>query len=158
MMFMKKVISVFSKILVCIDGSKKSQKALSKAISIAEKFDSKLMLLLVVEERQVNFWDDTEFKVGVERPQIHLKKESKIYRQAVKILNDLAKRVPSQTNCVTEILTGDPTKVIVNYAKKKKPDLIIIGSRGLGGFNKLLLGSVSSKVVDHVSTSVLVIR
>ncbi len=152
------MISVFSKILVCIDGSKKSQKALSKAISIAKKFDSKLTLLLVVEERLVDFWDDTEFKVDIERPQIHLKKESKIYQQAVKILNDLAKRIPSQTNYVTDILTGDPAKVIINYAKKKNPDLIIIGSRGLGGFKKLLLGSVSSKVVSHVSTSVLVIR
>jgi len=155
---MKKVVSVFSNILVCVDGSKKSQKALSKAISIAEKFGSKLTILLVVEERKVDFWNDTEFKVGVERPQIHLKKESKIYRQAVKILKDFAKRVPSQTNCITEILTGDPAKVIVNYVKKNKPDLTIVGSRGLGGFNKLLLGSVSSKVVDHVSTSVLVIR
>ena len=152
------MISVFSKILVCIDGSKKSQKALSKGISIAKKFDSKLTLLLVVEERLVDFWDDTEFKVDIERPQIHLKKESKIYQQAVKILNDLAKRIPSQTNYVTDILTGDPAKVIINYAKKKNPDLIIIGSRGLGGFKKLLLGSVSSKVVSHVSTSVLVIR
>ena len=122
------MISVFSKILVCIDGSKKSQKALSKAISIAKKFDSKLTLLLVVEERLVDFWDDTEFKVDIERPQIHLKKESKIYQQAVKILNDLAKRIPSQTNYVTDILTGDPAKVSVNYAKKKKPDFIIIGS------------------------------
>jgi nucleotide-binding universal stress UspA family protein len=46
----------------------------------------------------------------------------------------------------------------VNYSKKKKPDVIIMGSRGLGGFSKLLLGSVSNKVVDHVSSSVLVIR
>jgi nucleotide-binding universal stress UspA family protein len=141
-----------------VDNSKQSQKALSRAISVAEKFDSKLSILMVIEENKVNFWDDTEFKVGAERPQIHLKKESRIYRQAKKILNDLAKRVPSQINCVTEILTGDPAKVIVNYSKKKKPDVIIMGSRGLGGFSKLLLGSVSNKVVDHVSSSVLVIR
>ena len=113
---------------------------------------------MVIEENQVNFWDDTEFKVGVKRPQVHLKKESQIYQQAEKILNDLAKRVPSKINCVTEILTGDPAKVIVNYSKKKKLDIIIMGSRGLGGFSKLLLGSVSSKVVNHVSSSVLVVR
>jgi nucleotide-binding universal stress UspA family protein len=113
---------------------------------------------MVIEESQVDFWNDTEYKVGAERPQIHLKKESKIFQQAEKILNDLAKRVPSDINCVTEILTGDPAKVIVNYSKKKKPDVIIMGSRGLGGFSKLLLGSVSNKVVDHVSSSVLVIR
>jgi nucleotide-binding universal stress UspA family protein len=155
---MVKINSGFSSILVCVDNSKQSQKALSRAISVAEKFDSKLSILMVVEESKVNFWDDTEFKVGAERPQIHLKKESKIYQQAEKILNDLTKRVPSQINCVTEILTGDPAKVIVNYSKKKKPDVIIMGSRGLGGFSKLLLGSVSNKVVDHVSSSVLVIR
>lgn len=155
---MVKINSGFSNILVCVDNSKQSQKALSRAISVAEKFNSKLSILMVVEESLVNFWDDTEFKVGTENSQIHLKKESTIYQQAEKILNDLAKRVPSQINCVTEILTGDPAKVIVNYSKKKKPDVIIIGSRGLGGFSKLLLGSVSNKVVDHVSSSVLVIR
>ena len=155
---MVKINSGFSSILVCVDNSKQSQKALSRAISVAEKFDSKLSILMVVEESKVNFWDDTEFKVDAKRSQIHLKKESKIYQQAEKILNDLAKRVPSQINCVTEILTGDPAKVIVNYSKKKKPDVIIIGSRDLGGFSKLLLGSVSNKVVDHVSSSVLVIR
>ncbi len=155
---MVKINSGFLSILVCVDNSKQSQKALSRAISVAEKFDSKLSILMVVGESQVNFWDDTEFKVGAERPQIHLKKESKIYQQAEKILNDLAKRVPSQINCVTEILTGDPAKVIVNYSKKKKPDVIIMGSRGLGGFSKLLLGSVSRKVVDHALSSVLVVR
>lgn len=148
----------FSSILVCVDNSKQSQKALSRAISVAEKFDSKLSILMVIEESKVNFWDDTEFKVGAERPQVHLKKESKIYRQAEKILNDLAKRVPSEINCLTEILTGNPAKVIVNYSKKKKPDVIIIGARGLGGFSKLLLGSVSRTVVDHASSSVLVVR
>jgi nucleotide-binding universal stress UspA family protein len=155
---MVKINSRFSSILVCVDNSKQSQKALSRAISVAEKFDSKLSMLMVIEESQVDFWNDTEYKVGAERPQIHLKKESKIFQQSKKILNDLAKRVPSDINCVTEILTGDPAKVIVNYSKKKKPDVIIMGARGLGGFSKLLLGSVSRKVLDHVSSSVLVVR
>jgi|APSaa5957512535_1039671.scaffolds.fasta_scaffold157762_2 nucleotide-binding universal stress UspA family protein len=153
-----KLDSRFSNILVCVDNSKQSQKALSRAISIAEKFDSKLNILMVIEDRQVDFWNDTEYKVGADNPQIHLKKESKIFQQVEKILNDLVKRVPSKINCVTEILTGDPAKVIVNYSKKKKPDVIIMGARGLGGFSKLLLGSVSSKVSDHASSSVLVVR
>jgi nucleotide-binding universal stress UspA family protein len=155
---MVKTNSEFSSILVCIDNSKQSQKALSRAISVAEKFNSKLKILMVIDERQISFWDDTEYEVGAERPQIHLKKESKIYRQAEKILNDLSKRVPSKIKCVSEILVGDPAKVIVNYSKKKKPDVIILGARGLGGFSKLLLGSVSSKVVNHASSSVLVVR
>ncbi len=148
----------FSKILVCVDSSKKSHKALLKAISIAEKFDSKLIILMVIEERLVDFWSETEFNAGAKRSQIHLKKDSKIYQQAQKIMDDFKKRVPVKINCKTEILTGNPGNVIVNYSKKIKPDLIVVGSRGLGGFSKLLLGSVSNKVTEHVSTSVLIIR
>ena len=155
---MVKIDSGFSNILVCIDDSKQSHKALARAISIAERFDSRLTLLMVIEGSQVNFWDDTEYKVGTDRPQIHLKKESKIYQQAEKILKDLAKRIPSDVKHTREILTGDPAKVIVNYTKKNNPDIVIIGSRGLGGFSKLLLGSVSIKVSEHVSSSVLIIR
>ena len=86
---MVKINSGFSSILVCIDNSKQSKKALSRAISLVEKYNSKLSMLMVIDERQISFWDDTEYEVGAERPQIHLKKESKIYQQAEKILNDL---------------------------------------------------------------------
>jgi len=65
----------FSKILVCVDSSKKSHKALLKAISIAEKFDSKLIILMVIEERLVDFWSETEFDADAKRSQIHLKKD-----------------------------------------------------------------------------------
>ena len=147
----------FSNILVCVDSSKKSHKALIKAISIAEKFNSDLIILMVIEESLVDFWSETEFNAST-RSQIHLKKDSKIYQQAQKIMDDFKKRVPSKVNCTTEILTGSPAKVIINYAKKIKPDVIVVGSRGLGGFSKLLLGSVSSKVAEHTSTSVLIVR
>ena len=152
------MIREFSSILVCVDNSKQSQKALSKAISIAEKFDSTLQILMVIEENKIDFWDDTEFKTGTPRPQIHLKKESRIFQQSKKILNDLTKRVPANIKCKTEILTGQPANVIINYSKKKKPSLIVLGTRGLGGFSKLLLGSVASKVSEHAKTSVLIIR
>jgi len=148
----------FSNILVCVDSSKKSHKALIKAIAIAEKFDSNLIILMVIEESLVDFWSETEFNAGAKRSQIHLKKDSKLYQQAQKIMDDFKKRVPSKINCKTEIFTGNPAKVIINYSKKIKPDVIVMGSRGLGGFSKLLLGSVSSKVVEHTSTSVLIIR
>ncbi|MDX1596932.1 MAG: universal stress protein [Nitrosopumilaceae archaeon] len=149
--------SAFSDILVCVDSSNKSQKALIKAIAIAEKFDSSLTILMVIEEGIVDFWSDTEFS-SENKNQIKLKKDSQIYQQAKKIMNDFKKRIPSKVKCKTEILTGDPARVIINYSKRKKPDIIVIGSRGLGGFSKLLLGSVSSKVSEHTSTSVLIVR
>lgn len=47
---------------------------------------------------------------------------------------------------------------ITDYADREKIDLIVIGTRGLGGFKRLLLGSVSSGVVSHAPCSVLVVR
>jgi nucleotide-binding universal stress UspA family protein len=47
---------------------------------------------------------------------------------------------------------------IIELATKRKIDLIVIGTRGLGGFRKLLLGSVSSGVVTHAHCNVLVVR
>jgi nucleotide-binding universal stress UspA family protein len=115
-------------------------------------------MLMVIEEKQVDFWGDTEFYAGTKRPQIHLKKESRIYQQAEKILKNLSKRVPANVKCREKILTGDPSKVILNYSKRKKPSIIILGSRGIGGFSKLLLGSVSDKVVEHSTSSILIVK
>jgi nucleotide-binding universal stress UspA family protein len=47
---------------------------------------------------------------------------------------------------------------IVDYASSEKIDLIVVGTRGLGGFKKMLLGSVSSGVVAHAPCAVLIVR
>ena len=49
-------------------------------------------------------------------------------------------------------------EAITNYSAAQKVDLIVVGTRGSGGFKRLLLGSVSSGVVNHATSSVLVVR
>ena len=58
----------------------------------------------------------------------------------------------------TEIIEGPPRQVIVDEAEAWHADLIIMGSRGLGAWNRLLLGSVSSGVVHHANCSVEIVR
>ncbi|HEY0762833.1 MAG TPA: universal stress protein [Pyrinomonadaceae bacterium] len=58
----------------------------------------------------------------------------------------------------TEIIEGPPRQVIVDEAENWHADLIVIGSRGLGAWNRLLLGSVSSGVVHHAGCSVEIVR
>ena len=58
----------------------------------------------------------------------------------------------------SEIIQGSPAQVIVDEAESWGADLIIVGSRGLGVWNRLLLGSVSNSVVHHAKCSVEVVR
>ena len=58
----------------------------------------------------------------------------------------------------SEIIQGSPAQVIVDEAESWGADLIIMGSRGLGVWNRLLLGSVSNAVVHHAKCSVEVVR
>jgi nucleotide-binding universal stress UspA family protein len=60
----------------------------------------------------------------------------------------------------TDIVVGitSTVKEIVEYAEKNKMDLIVIGSRGLSGFKKMLLGSVASGVVTYSHCPVLVVK
>lgn len=58
----------------------------------------------------------------------------------------------------SEIIQGSPKQVIVDEAERWGADLIVMGSRGLGAWNRLLLGSVSSAVVHHAKCSVEIVR
>ena len=58
----------------------------------------------------------------------------------------------------TMLLEGNPASTILEFSQSEKYEVIIIGSRGMGQFKELLLGSVSSKVIQHSSCPVLLIR
>ena len=53
---------------------------------------------------------------------------------------------------------GHPAETLVAFAEKRQADLIVVGSRGQGGFQRLLLGSVSTSVLHHAHCSILVVR
>ncbi len=151
-------MSEFKKILVCIDGSKHSERVLLKAISLAKKYHSKLFILTVIENSLIDFWNETVFAVGAKQPQIHLKKDSETWKHAKKILEKSYTKIPSKIEFERKILSGDTVNEIVTFAKREKVDLILLGARGMGTFAKLLLGSVSRKVSDHSPCSVLIVR
>jgi len=58
----------------------------------------------------------------------------------------------------TELQEGDPASVMLNLSSAGKYDLITMGNRGLGRFKRLLLGTVSTKVVNHAYCSILLVR
>ena len=138
------------KILVPIDFSDCSKKALQYALAFAKQFEASLVLLYVVEANYAG----AEFG-GMDY--VLLEKESRETGQ--KLLADLAKNVVgSHAPAETLVRTGRPVMEITDVAKEKDVDLIIISTHGHTGLKHILLGSVSENVVRHAPCPVLTVR
>jgi nucleotide-binding universal stress UspA family protein len=148
------------KILVPADGSNASVRALNYAAHLAELEgdDAELMVIHVLEDVKQGGAIGLQAKYGNVRLFEGFKRARR--EAALKWLEPIeedAKRKGIRLK--TEVLDGDSeVKVIIDYAKKNSVDLIVIGSRGLSRFKRLLLGSVANAVVNHAPCPVMVIR
>ncbi|HET6516835.1 MAG TPA: universal stress protein [Nitrosopumilaceae archaeon] len=135
------------KILVPIDGSKNSFRGLDKAISLARQCQATItgLYIMPIYPRSV---------VDAFMPfQIHFTKSAKKYMKTAK--NKAAKK---GVVFKSKIVYGSPIMEITDMASKKKFDLIVIGSRGLGGVKEVFLGSVAHGVVHRAKVPVLVVK
>ena len=96
----------------------------------------------------------TDVEIAVDRPQANL--EGFPHDRIDKQLHGYQKALPCQSEI--EIVTGEPVEEILRLANIYKTDLILIGSRGLTGMQKILSGSVSSQIVTDAPCSVLVVK
>ena len=144
-------------ILVAIDGSKSSDKALDFALDLAQKYTSKIVLISVFEPLYVSM-----ITLGIGLSPVNLATHiDGLMDFRKKILLDAVKKAKNTNSelAVTQILAeGRPTDKIVETAKEQQCDLIVIGSRGLGGIKEFFLGSVSDRVADHAQCPVLIIK
>lgn len=138
------------KILVPVDGSKHSRRALEYACSLSEKFNSTVYVLHVVPmiSTPSPYGDLT-----ADQPYIALENAGE------EILKD-CKKFAEDLNCEIETLIarGDPAEQIINTALESDVDLVVMGRRGIGGLKRLLLGSVSDRVVQHLNCPVLLVK
>ncbi|NOY40198.1 MAG: universal stress protein [Nitrospirae bacterium] len=141
--------NTMKKILIAHDGSKSSNKALKIAVEIAVKFDSTLYVLSVVPELYLT--ELTDF----DRQRITEALTEETNKTMEKVRSSLASHTIEHKTLVRQ---GDPAEVILDTAKKMKVNLIVTGSHGRHGATKFLLGSVSSKVLDHAHCPVLVVK
>ena len=145
-------------ILVAIDGSDSSMKAVDYAIELAKKQDNSRLTVLNILDfdtiKQLSSSIITAPTYGLEEYELHKK-------AAVEWL-DVVKRKCENEGVQTEIkVIGGPSPVsdsILIYAENENVDLIVVGTKGRSGFKKLLLGSVASKVVTYAHCPVLVVK
>jgi nucleotide-binding universal stress UspA family protein len=142
---------MLSKILVPVDGSENSFRALEQAIFLATKIqEAKITVLYIIEHPPT---------VYIYSPKIMEKLRTDYERESAKILErckEMANK--SGINIHTVLSEGDPASKIIGYSEREKFDIIIIGSRGMGRFKEVIVGSVSNKVLHHAKCSVMLVR
>ena len=142
----------FSKILVPFDGSTFSQKAFKTALGIAKKHNSEIFLLSCLEKDNLGAWYIDK--------RINKQIIADAKKFAKSILLKLEKTAEeSQVPVSIHIKeTKSIGKEIVDFAESKKIRLIVMGSHGQTGFNRLILGSVSNKVSQLSKCPVLIMK
>lgn len=147
---------MFERILVAVDGSKSALAALDAAVEIQKKFDSELLLLCVYRHHS-----QLEASMSMVRPQepaSPIDDSMEDYAsEVIQHAKEHAQKIGAK-NLRGFVKAGHPARTIVKFAKDRKADLVVVGSRGLGDFEGYLLGSVSHKVTSLASCPVLVIR
>ena len=150
---------MFKSILVPTDGSKLSAKAVDAAINIAKAFGAKITTLQVMPEHQMFL--DEGFVVPTETSRSLITEFKKQTAECSKEILDEARirATASGVGCeVVSVANNSPYDAIIKQATKSKCDLIVMASHGRKGFEGLLLGSETSKVLVHSKVPVLVVR
>ena len=157
--------TVFNKILVAVDGSDSAKRAAKVAVGLAEKLGADLVVLHASTPPAINYGTAYPAISGVSPPPLSQKEIDSYYTYTRKIASDLVGDVMGQAkklgiNVTAETPEGvsSVAETIISHADDNNVDLIVVGTRGLGGFKKLVMGSVSSGVVSHANCPVLVVR
>lgn len=138
------------KIVLAYDGSDDSKFALEWSKSYAPQIGAEIIITSAYDDMPALQVEDASLLINFATSYANgLKKH----------LSEVEKECLAQgLNVSTVILKGNPPDEIIHYAAEIKADLIICGTRGLGGFSSLLLGSVAHKLVTYSPLPVLVVK
>lgn len=152
--------SIFSKILVPVDGSINSMKAIDYAVNLAEKYKSEIIALHVLySQTGFAFHKETVAGTITSSSLNDLNLEAK--QEAEKWFKEINKRaekmnVQIKTEVVFTVISI--VEGILTHAEKENIDLIIIGSKGKSGWKKLIVGSVASGISTYAHCPILIVR
>lgn len=153
---------MYQKILVAYDGSEPSKHALDHAVNIAERWGSELEILSVVPRVMMPVFPDEGFGAApitaAQDMSDYQDKMRSIYQASLEEAENDVKESFSNINVSTRLLEGRPSSIIVDEAENNDFDLIVIGSRGIGGITGWILGSTSRRVVESCTKPILVVK
>ncbi len=137
----------FKHILVPVDGSESSDRAIDKAVTIAKLYGAEIDFLYVANINQLAInacLSDAILEAVMKAGNV--------------ILERAIERIPEGVTARQSAETGSPAVVILDFANEHDVDLIVMGSRGLGVVKGVLLGSVSQHLVEQAHCPVMVVK
>ncbi len=147
---------MFTNILVALDGSEASQRALIRAVDEARIWNAKIQVTYVVETSlfsSLSLENAFETENTFEIMYRVLEKEGEtVLERAKKYCAD------NGITVMTYLKQGHAGTEIVSLAEEERSDLIVVGSHGKSNIDRLLIGSVSSFVVTHSKVTTMVVR
>lgn len=147
---------MFSRILCCVDGSRHALVAVETAAELARRFDAELTLFTVTKEIRLT----PEVKRYLHLEQLAGEPQYVIDEHTESIMakaRDVAEAT-GVSRVRTEIRAGNPARTILEFAQAHRYDCIVLGSRGLGDAEGVLLGSVSHKVASLAKCTVVTVK
>lgn len=153
---------MYKTILVAFDGSEASKHALDHAVSIAESNMAEVHIISVVPRVMMPVFPDEGFGAApVTAAQDMSDYQDRMKDIYGKSLEDVKKDVNNHypnLNVTTKLMEGKPSSIVIDEAENNDIDLIVIGSRGLGGITGWILGSTSRRIVENCTKPVLVVK
>ncbi len=140
--------AMYSIILAAVDGSERSRGVLARAVGVAERFGGTVHLFRAVPVPQ-------EFPAAAPMPVDPLPEV--LTRKTTQWLAELAAGHARVRVEPPDLATTQPWRAIIAAAAKLRADLIVVGSHGFGGWDRVL-GTNASKVADHADRDVLVVH
>jgi nucleotide-binding universal stress UspA family protein len=148
---------LIKKVLVAVDGSKNSLRALSFAMDLAEKYAASVLIVNVLQLPAVYTSPDDQLVYSAGRAAF-IKDLRTIHEETLAKAVDEARQLKPGLKVATELKEGEPAAQIVDAANEGGFDVIVVGHRGLGRLSEVLLGGVSERVAHLAKCAVVIIK
>jgi nucleotide-binding universal stress UspA family protein len=153
---------MYKKILVAFDGSEASKRAVDHAVSIADLMEAEIYMVSVVPRVMMPVFPDEGFGAApvtaAQDMSDYQERMLAVYGRSLEEAEKDIKNHYPEVKVETRLMEGKPSATIVDEAENNNIDLIVIGSRGLGGITGWILGSTSRRIVESCTTPILVVK
>jgi len=149
---------LINKVLVAIDGSENSDRALDFALDLAEKYGATITVLNVSEPPTMGAVPMEPMNISGESMILFAKDLGKFHEEILNKAVAHAKLVKPSMSVLSKLRDGDPALEIVAAAKDEGFDIVVVGHRGSGRMREMFLGNISEKVAHLAPCPVVIVR